>query len=56
MVNDLVLFYLFLGLDKGECTYEDIERAKTMVPKTFQKYVESKLSQFLLSTSKFKTS
>lgn len=34
----LIHFYAFTGLDKGECT--DIERVKSMVPKTFQKYVE----------------
>lgn len=32
-----------IGLDKGECTYEDLERAKAMVPKSFQRYVERKL-------------
>lgn len=32
---------LLFGLDKGECTPEDIERAKAMVPKIFEKYVES---------------
>lgn len=34
---------LLLGLDKGECAIEDIERAKTMVPKAFEKYIESEL-------------
>lgn len=36
------IFFLFTGLDKGECAYEDIERAKTMVPKSFEKYIESR--------------
>lgn len=31
---------LLLGLDKGECTYDDIQRAKSMVPKSFQRYIE----------------
>ncbi|XP_031640906.1 transcription factor Dp [Contarinia nasturtii] len=31
---------LLLGLDKGQCTFEDIQRAKTMVPKSFQRYIE----------------
>lgn len=31
---------LLLGLDKGECTYEAIEKAKSMVPKNFEKYIE----------------
>lgn len=30
------------GLDTGDCTFEDIERAKTMVPKAFEKFIESK--------------
>uniref|UniRef100_A0A1B0D3R8 Transcription factor n=1 Tax=Phlebotomus papatasi TaxID=29031 RepID=A0A1B0D3R8_PHLPP len=32
---------LLLGLDKGESTYEDIEKLKTMVPQQFWKYIES---------------
>lgn len=32
---------LLYGLDKGECSYEDIEKAKTMVPKNFEKYIEA---------------
>lgn len=35
---------IFLGLDKGECTYDDIQRAKSMVPKSFQRYIERKSS------------
>lgn len=31
---------LLLGLDKGECAQEDIDRAKTMVPHIFRKYIE----------------
>lgn len=33
---------LLLGLDKGESTYEDIEKLKTMVPQQFWKYIECK--------------
>lgn len=32
---------LLLGLDKGNCTYEDIEKAKTLVPPNFGKYIEA---------------
>ncbi|XP_004927679.1 transcription factor Dp-1 [Bombyx mandarina] len=45
---------LLFGLDKGECSEEDIERAKSMVPKSLESYVEqmargvvSKLSDIL---------
>ncbi|XP_075992242.1 transcription factor Dp isoform X2 [Anticarsia gemmatalis] len=31
---------LLFGLDKGECSEEDIERAKNMVPKSLKTYVE----------------
>ncbi|KAJ0181814.1 hypothetical protein K1T71_002536 [Dendrolimus kikuchii] len=31
---------LLFGLDKGECTEEDIERAKSMVPQSLEGYVE----------------
>ncbi|XP_060800604.1 transcription factor Dp-1 isoform X2 [Amyelois transitella] len=31
---------LLFGLDKGECSEEDIERAKSMVPKSLEHYVE----------------
>lgn len=31
---------LLFGLDKGECSEEDIERAKSMVPKSLKPYVE----------------
>lgn len=31
-----------LGLDKGQCSYEDIERAKSLVPPNFEKYIEGK--------------
>lgn len=30
-------------MDKGESTAEDIEKLKKMVPKAYQKYIESKL-------------
>ncbi|XP_067626416.1 transcription factor Dp [Eurosta solidaginis] len=29
------------GLDKGQCSQEDIERAKTLVPPNFEKYIEA---------------
>ncbi|XP_045458992.1 transcription factor Dp-1 [Melitaea cinxia] len=31
---------LLFGLDKGECTEEDIEKVKSMVPKSLESYVE----------------
>ncbi|XP_045767793.1 transcription factor Dp-1 isoform X2 [Maniola jurtina] len=31
---------LLFGLDKGECTEEDIEKIKSMVPKSLESYVE----------------
>lgn len=31
---------LLLGLDKGECTEENLEKAKSMVPKSLEYYVE----------------
>lgn len=30
------------GLDKGECSEEEIERGKSMVPKSLESYVERK--------------
>ena len=30
-------------MDKGESTPEDIEKLKKMVPKSYQKYIESEL-------------
>lgn len=35
-----------VGMDKGESTAEDIEKLKKMVPKAYQKYIESKLNKF----------
>lgn len=32
--------FCFSGLDKGECSEEEIERAKSMVPKSLESYVE----------------
>lgn len=32
----------YLGMDKGESSAEDIEKLKKMVPKAYQKYIESK--------------
>lgn len=34
------LFLKFAGLDKGECTAENIERIKAWVPPNLAKYVE----------------
>ena len=31
-------------MDKGESSAEDIEKLKKMVPKAYQKYIESKYS------------
>lgn len=31
---------LFIGLEKGECTEENLQKAKFMVPKSLEKYVE----------------
>lgn len=33
-------------MDKGESTAEDIEKLKKMVPKAYQKYIESKRNFF----------
>lgn len=33
------MFIFFSGLDKGKCTDEDLEKAKSMVPKAMEKYV-----------------
>lgn len=32
---------LLQGLDKGDCTLENIERFKRFVPKSLQKYIET---------------
>lgn len=32
---------LLFGLDKGQCSYEDVERAKSLVPPNFEKYIEA---------------
>lgn len=32
------------GLDKGESTPADIEKLKKLVPKSYQKYIESKFA------------
>lgn len=37
------LFLLYVGLDKGECTAENIERIKSWVPPNMAKYVEGML-------------
>lgn len=36
-------FLLYVGLDKGECTAENIERIKAWVPPNMAKYVEGML-------------
>lgn len=37
----LYICWIFVsGLDKGECSEEEIERAKSMVPKSLESYVE----------------
>lgn len=36
------------GLDKGECTEEEIEKVKSMVPKSLESYVERKLRIHIL--------
>lgn len=40
-------------MDKGESTPEDIEKLKKMVPKSYQKYIESKLNFTNISLSYF---
>lgn len=32
-------------MDRGESSHEDIEKLKKMVPKSYQKYIESKFIQ-----------
>ncbi|XP_075165761.1 transcription factor Dp isoform X2 [Haematobia irritans] len=32
---------LLFGLDKGQCSYDDVERAKSLVPPNFEKYIEA---------------
>ncbi|XP_065369167.1 transcription factor Dp [Calliphora vicina] len=32
---------LLFGLDKGQCSQEDVERAKSLVPPNFEKYIEA---------------
>lgn len=36
------MFYLCLGLDRGECTEEYLQKAKSMVPKALENYVVRK--------------
>jgi len=36
-------------MDKGESSAEDIEKLKKMVPKAYQKYIESKYPQQLFN-------
>lgn len=42
----IILNVKFSGLEKGECTEEDLQKAKSMVPKSLEKYVERKLFWF----------
>lgn len=39
-VGFMFVKFSFSGLDKGECSEEEIERAKSMVPKSLESYVE----------------
>lgn len=39
-VSFIFVGLFFSGLDKGECSEEEIERAKSMVPKSLESYVE----------------
>lgn len=40
-VYDFYIYWILIsGLDKGECSEEEIERAKSMVPKSLESYVE----------------
>jgi len=32
--------YILVGLEKGECSEENLQKAKSMVPKSLEKYVE----------------
>lgn len=41
LIAYILLDFIFLkGLDKGHCSYDDIERAKSLVPPNFEKYIE----------------
>lgn len=40
IVYIITIFFFIPGLDKGECTEEDIEKVKSMVPKSLESYVE----------------
>lgn len=39
-------------MDKGDSTPEDIEKLKKMVPKSYQKYIESKYHFFFFISNK----
>lgn len=47
-----VIVQVFLGLDKGTCRYEDIEKAKTLVPPRFGKYIEGMFCVYGMYTQK----
>jgi hypothetical protein len=38
---------LLTGLDKGECSEADLQKAKGMVPKSLESYVARKYTEFL---------
>lgn len=39
--------YVVSGLEKGECTEENLQKAKLMVPKSLEKYVERMLPIYI---------
>ena len=39
----LMRLFFIQGMDRGESSHEDIEKLKKMVPKSYQKYIESEL-------------
>lgn len=54
LLSEILTFLIPTGMDKGESTPEDIEKLKKMVPKSYQKYIESELKCFLNNVHKFK--
>lgn len=42
IILPLIKNNFLIGLEKGECTEEDIEKVKSMVPKSLESYVERK--------------
>lgn len=37
----IIMCFIFKGLDRGQCSDEDIERIKKLVPDMFKKHIES---------------